>query len=125
MRARLPQKLLTTFDRYRADQVRHLKQHPPSHNVIEQPCDDWPKMSLIPRARLLALMQTQCRIFNTVFNPDHKRQGTKILRQRLKGPTFAAYYPRRTATIRSLGKYYPDYELMDDEEEDRLEKNRM
>lgn len=82
-------------------------------------------MSLIARARLQSLMQTQCRIFNTVYNPDQKRQGTKILRQRLKGATFAAYYPRRVATIRSLGSYYPDYEIVDMDEQDRLESVRM
>lgn len=82
-------------------------------------------MSLIARARLLALMQTQCRIFNTVYNPDQKRQGTKILRQRLKGPTFAAYYPRRVVTLKTLAKEYPGYELENYDEEERQEDVRM
>ena len=49
--------------------------------------------------------------------------GNKILRQRLKGPALAAYYPRKLVTIRDLQKAYEPYELfVDDEvEDDRLE----
>ena len=51
--------------------------------------------------------------------------GNKILRQRLKGPALAAYYPRRVATFKMLQKAYPDYETYDEEEEERLEKIKM
>lgn len=51
--------------------------------------------------------------------------GNKVLRQRLRGPTFAAYYPRRVATFKDLQKAYPDYETYDDEEEDRVEHVQM
>ena len=47
--------------------------------------------------------------------------GTKILRQRLKGPILAAYYPRRIVTIKDLQKAYPDCEIDNEKEEDRLE----
>ncbi len=51
--------------------------------------------------------------------------GNKILRQRLKGPSLAAYYPRRVATIKDLQKLYPNYETYDEDEEDRLEHIQM
>ncbi|GAB7357244.1 hypothetical protein MBLNU459_g8223t1 [Dothideomycetes sp. NU459] len=47
--------------------------------------------------------------------------GNKILRQRLRGPALAAYYPRRIATFKDLAKAYPEYETYDDDEEDRVE----
>lgn len=94
----------------------------------------------IPRSRILDLVkvcckqlpylepnltthptQTQCRIFNTVFNPTGLRTGNKILRQRLRGPAFAAYYPRRVATIKELQRAYPGFETYDEDEEDRVE----
>ena len=66
--------------------------------------------------------KVQCRIFSTTYNPDRLRLGNKILRQRLKGPTLAAYYPRKVATIKDLKKQFPDFEVWDDDELDRLEK---
>ncbi|TKX25885.1 hypothetical protein C1H76_1729 [Elsinoe australis] len=74
-----------------------------------------------PLTRLQTLIQTQCRIFNTIYNPSRLRTGNKILRQRLKGPSLAAYYPRRIATIKDLAKAYPEYEVIDEDEDDRLE----
>ncbi|KAF2768429.1 hypothetical protein EJ03DRAFT_336916 [Teratosphaeria nubilosa] len=75
----------------------------------------------VPRQRILDLMKVQCRIFSTIFNPTHQRLGNKILRQRLKGPSLAAYYPRRTVTFRDLKTTYPGFEMYDEVEEDRLE----
>ncbi|KAK4980794.1 hypothetical protein LTR66_003155 [Elasticomyces elasticus] len=75
----------------------------------------------VPRSRIVDLMKVQCRIFSTIFNPERLRMGNKILRQRLKGPALAAYYPRRVATIKDLQKLYPNYETYDEDEEDRLE----
>jgi len=71
--------------------------------------------------RLSTLFQTQCRIFDTIYNPTRARLGNKILRQRLKGPALAAYYPRRLATIQTLERAYPGYEFANEEEDDRLE----
>ncbi|KAI9813901.1 MAG: mitochondral 37S ribosomal protein S27 [Thelocarpon impressellum] len=76
----------------------------------------------VARSRILDLMKAQCRIFSTTFNPEGKRTGNKILRQRLKGPAVAAYYPPRTATFKDLVNAYPDLETWDDDEEDRLDK---
>ncbi|KAL9606414.1 MAG: hypothetical protein Q9179_000434 [Wetmoreana sp. 5 TL-2023] len=75
----------------------------------------------VSRSRILDLMKVQCRIFSTTFNPTSTRTGNKILRQRLKGPAVAAYYPRRVATYKDLRALYPGLETWDEEEEDRLE----
>lgn len=75
----------------------------------------------IPRSRLLDLLQKQCTIFSSTFNPSRLRTGNKILRQRLKGPSVAAYYPRRVATYKDLVAAYPGLETWDDDEEDRME----
>ncbi|KAK3710588.1 hypothetical protein LTR37_010215 [Vermiconidia calcicola] len=78
-------------------------------------------MATVPRSRIVELMKVQSRIFNTVFNPTGARLGNKILRQRLRGPALAAYYPRRIATFKDLKQAYPQWEMYDEKEEDRLE----
>ncbi|KAI4260797.1 MAG: hypothetical protein L6R42_003889 [Xanthoria sp. 1 TBL-2021] len=75
----------------------------------------------VARSRILDLMKVQCRIFSMTFNPERTRTGNKILRQRLKGPSVAAYYPRRVATFKDLRALYPDLDTWDEDEEDRLE----
>lgn len=48
--------------------------------------------------------------------------GNKILRQRLRGPALAAYYPRKSWTHRDLiDMWGPELEVANEEEEDRLE----
>ncbi len=48
--------------------------------------------------------------------------GNKILRQRLRGPALAAYYPRKVASWRDLKKEFgPDIEVWDEEDDDDLE----
>ncbi|OAL51199.1 mitochondrial ribosomal protein-like protein of the small subunit [Pyrenochaeta sp. DS3sAY3a] len=75
----------------------------------------------VPRQRILDLMKVQCRVFNTTFNPERTRMGSRILHQRLKGPSVAEYYPPRIGTISQLRSLYPQYTLIDEEEEDWLE----
>ncbi|KAI4203871.1 MAG: hypothetical protein LQ350_001493 [Teloschistes chrysophthalmus] len=75
----------------------------------------------VPKSRILDLMKVQCRIFSMTFNPTSTRTGNKILRQRLKGPSVASYYPRRAATIKDLTNLYPDLQTWDEDEEERLE----
>lgn len=67
------------------------------------------------------MLQVQCKIFSTTFNPEGVRLGNKILRERLRGPALAAYYPRKVATIKDLRKAYPELETWNEKEEDRLE----
>ncbi|KAM4059892.1 mitochondrial ribosomal subunit [Hirsutella rhossiliensis] len=76
----------------------------------------------VPRARMLDLMKAQCQVFATIYNPEGTRMGNKILRQRLKGPAVAAYYPRKTATIKDVKQGFgPVLTTWDEQEEDRLE----
>ncbi|KAF6219833.1 hypothetical protein HO133_003658 [Letharia lupina] len=79
----------------------------------------------VPQSRIFDLLQVQCRIFSQTFNPQRLRTGNRVLRQRLRGPSVAAYYPRRVATIKDLKKLYKGFdeemETWDDDEEDRLE----
>ena len=69
--------------------------------------------------------QVQCRIFSQTYNPLRLRTGNRVLRQRLRGPSVAAYYPRRVATVKDLKKAYKGFdgelETWDEDEEDRLE----
>ncbi|KAH9908210.1 mitochondrial ribosomal subunit S27-domain-containing protein [Xylariomycetidae sp. FL2044] len=80
-------------------------------------------MAAVPRARLLDLMKAQCQIFSTTYNPDRIRMGNKILRQRLRGPTLAKYYPARGPDIKTLEKEFKslDLEVLDEDEDDRQE----
>ena len=48
--------------------------------------------------------------------------GNKILRQRLRGPALAAYYPRKMVDLKDLTKEFgPALEFVDEDEEDRQE----
>ncbi|KAK0740650.1 mitochondrial ribosomal subunit S27-domain-containing protein [Schizothecium vesticola] len=77
----------------------------------------------VPRARLLELMKAQCQLFSTTYNPTGIRTGNKILRQRLRGPALASYYPRKLINDRSLLEEFSPYDLTTtrEEEEDRLD----
>ncbi|RDA93797.1 hypothetical protein CP533_6370 [Ophiocordyceps camponoti-saundersi (nom. inval.)] len=76
----------------------------------------------VPRARLLDLMKAQCQIFATTYNPERIRMGNKVLRQRLKGPALAAYYPRKLATIKDVKREFgPELTTWDEDEEDRFD----
>lgn len=79
--------------------------------------DDWWRL----------VLQTQCRIFATTFNPQRLRLGNKVLRQRLKGPALAAYYPRKTVSFRDLQDTYKplDLETFDEGQDDREEAIQM
>jgi len=61
--------------------------------------------------------QVQCRVFATTFNPDGIRMGNKILRQRLRGPAMAAYYPPKGPTIQDLRKEFgSQFQFIDEDE---------
>jgi small subunit ribosomal protein S33 len=46
-----------------------------------------------------------------------------VLRQRLRGPALAAYYPRKTATLEDLRRAFKkhDFQIINEKEDDRLE----
>ncbi|KAF2272269.1 uncharacterized protein EI97DRAFT_437035 [Westerdykella ornata] len=75
----------------------------------------------VPRQRVLDLMKARCRIFSTTYNPTGLRLGTRILHERLKGPSVASYYPPRIGTIKQLRALYPEFTIIDEKEEDWLE----
>lgn len=78
----------------------------------------------VPRARLLDLLKTQCQIFSTTFNPEGVRTGNKVLRQRLKGPALAAWYPRKSVGVRDVIKEFaPQFGASDFVEDARVQKN--
>lgn len=79
-------------------------------------------LSLMPLLR-----QIQCRIFSHNFNPQGLRLGNKILRQRLRGPALAAYYPRKTVSFRDLQNIIEPFGLttFDEAEDDREEAIQM
>jgi small subunit ribosomal protein S33 len=74
-------------------------------------------------SRILELAKTQCRIFSLNFNPQRLRLGNKVLRQRLRGPALAAWYPRKTVSFRDLQDAYRPLGLtvFDEYEDDREE----
>ncbi|GFN21037.1 mitochondrial 37S ribosomal protein mS33 [Aspergillus vadensis CBS 113365] len=76
-----------------------------------------------PYSRLLDLVKVQCRIFSLNFNPERARLGNKILRQRLRGPALAAWYPRKTVSFRDLQDTYSrsGLTMFDEAEDDREE----
>lgn len=78
--------------------------HPPLHlpNQRDKPHP--------PLTYLTLSLQLQCRIYNQLYNPLCIRTGNKILRERLRGPAMAAYYPRRMATIKDVQMMYPELE---------------
>lgn len=88
-------------------------------------------MRLVYNSTTDTLFQTSCSIFNTTFNPQRLRLGNKILRQRLRGPAVAAYYPPRIGTIKDLRQAYRGkgefggWEVRDEDEDYRLEKIRV
>ncbi|KAJ5763171.1 hypothetical protein N7533_001852 [Penicillium manginii] len=77
--------------------------------------------------RILELVKTQCRIFSLNFNPQRLRLGNKILRQRLRGPALAAWYPKKDVSFRDLQNTYKPLGLttFDEAEDDREEAIQM
>ncbi|KAK8146773.1 mitochondral 37S ribosomal protein S27 [Beauveria asiatica] len=76
----------------------------------------------VPRARVVDLMKAQCKVFATTFNPERTRLGNKVLRQRLRGPAMAAYYPRKIVTIKDVkAEFGPELDTWDPDEEARFE----
>ncbi|PYH77169.1 putative mitochondrial 37S ribosomal protein S27 [Aspergillus uvarum CBS 121591] len=74
-------------------------------------------------SRVLELAKVQCRIFSLNFNPEKLRLGNKILRQRLRGPSLSAWYPKKTVSFRDLQATYKPLGLtmFDEGEDDREE----
>lgn len=75
----------------------------------------------VSKARLLKVAEISAKIFDQNFNPTNARTGSKILSQRLKGPTIAGYYGNPDfLKFRHLKTLYPGFQFVDLEEEYRL-----
>ena len=58
-----------------------------------------------------------------MFNPDGVRIGTSILRERIRGPALASYYPRKGPGFSDVRRMFgPIIQPADEEREDYLEK---
>src|SRR6185369_6089769 len=73
------------------------------------------------KSRLLDLTKLTCKLFKNVYNPDSKRTGNKILRQNLIGPTVTNWYPTKLITIRQITDMFPEMNLINLEEKQRLD----
>jgi len=69
----------------------------------------------------LTCSKVQARIYGHTFNPACTRTGNKVLRERLKGPAVASYYPPRSATLKEMMAFYPQLETYDEKEADRID----
>ncbi|PPQ92123.1 hypothetical protein CVT25_007954 [Psilocybe cyanescens] len=76
--------------------------------------------AFVPPSRLQALTKLRCSIFQTSYNPDSLRTGAKYLRARLRGPSLVGYYPERI-NISQIIRQNRELEMVDDEEEERLQ----
>jgi small subunit ribosomal protein S33 len=76
--------------------------------------------SLVAPARKKLLAQLRCSIFETAYNEGGKRTGGKYLKRRFVGPSMVEYYPPKTLTIRKINKMFPDMNVRDELEEQRV-----
>ena len=77
-------------------------------------------MASISASRINAVNRLRCSIFQTSYNPTSIRTGAKYLRARLRGPSMVKYYPK-VISISKLIREFPELELVDEEEEMRLQ----
>ncbi|KAG5637913.1 hypothetical protein H0H81_002674 [Sphagnurus paluster] len=77
-------------------------------------------MAAVIPSRLTALTRLRCSIFQTSYNPTSVRTGAKYLRARLRGPSMVKYYPA-VINISQLARQYPSLELVNEDEEQRLQ----
>lgn len=72
-----------------------------------------------PTPRLQELFKLRSQIFQTTFNPESLRTGSKVLKARLRGPTMLRYYGQRFTGWKGLNEAIPGLQLRDIHEETR------
>ncbi|KZT18827.1 hypothetical protein NEOLEDRAFT_1183948 [Neolentinus lepideus HHB14362 ss-1] len=78
-------------------------------------------MASIAPSALATLNRVRCQIFQTAYNPTSTRTGAKYLRKRLRGPSMMKYYPPyQQLSLAKLMKDYPEWDIVDEEEQIRL-----
>jgi len=73
----------------------------------------------VSASRHIALDAARCSVFETIHNPERVRQGTKVLRARLRGPSMIEYYGEPISSLKQLTAGQP-LALRDFHEEQRL-----
>lgn len=85
------------------------------------------------RARLEQVKKLSSEIFESTWNPNNTRNGSKILRAPLKGPELVNYYGVNNSmpTFQDFKKWFPELKLVDPREayrvkmvEDRKKRNK-
>jgi small subunit ribosomal protein S33 len=71
-------------------------------------------------ARLQQLTKLRSQVFETTYNPESLRIGSKVLKARLRGPAMLRYYGERISGWAGLNAAVPNLELKDVAEETRL-----
>ncbi|GAA5904989.1 mitochondrial 37S ribosomal protein mS33 RSM27 [Sporobolomyces salmoneus] len=75
----------------------------------------------VPSAeRLQQVVKLRSEIFQTTYNPQSLRTGSKILKARLRGPAMLRYYGERFTGWKGLEQAIPGLQLRDIHEETRL-----
>ncbi|CAH2355883.1 mitochondrial 37S ribosomal protein S27 [[Candida] railenensis] len=74
------------------------------------------------KERLLQVKKLSAEIFGANWNPEGKRNGSKILRAPLKGPELKNYYGdnNATPTFKDFKAWFPELRLVDPKEVYRL-----
>lgn len=72
----------------------------------------------VSASRHIALDAARCSVFETIHNPERVRQGTKVLRARLRGPSMIEYYGEPISSLKQLTAGQP-LALRDFHEEQR------
>ncbi|KAG5518887.1 hypothetical protein PMAC_002418 [Pneumocystis sp. 'macacae'] len=76
-------------------------------------------LKLPSKKRLQEVSSVISRIFGTTFNVDSRRNGNRVLRQRLRGPTVLEYYSRMNVVPKTIIRSFPELKLVDPIEESR------
>lgn len=70
------------------------------------------------KSRLLEVRRLTASIFGQSWNPKNVRNGAKILRAPLKGPSVVSYYGENDSipTFKDFQKWFPELRLIDPKE---------
>ncbi|KAG5439143.1 hypothetical protein PCANB_001442 [Pneumocystis canis] len=71
------------------------------------------------KERLREVSNIVSRVFGTTFNPESRRTGNRVLRQRFRGSVLLDYYSQMNIPLKRIIKAFPQLKLVDYEEEKR------
>ncbi|KAK9767032.1 mitochondral 37S ribosomal protein S27 [Basidiobolus ranarum] len=73
-------------------------------------------------SRIQEVLKLSSEIFGNIYNPTSARIGSKVLRQKLKGPTISSYYPQTGPKLATITKAFPELNLIDYDALERKEE---